>query len=48
MRQNSEGPSAFLLQPVSMGRLLGAIAADRHAAPPPRLSSGMVGEQVQL
>jgi hypothetical protein len=41
-------PTWFTLNPVpapiSMRGLLGAIAADRHVAPSPRLSPGMVGE----
>src|SRR6185295_2355236 len=35
----------LLLEPVSMGGLLGAIAADRHDAPPSRPAARMVGKE---
>src|ERR1700733_11270158 len=38
-------PSALVLQPFAMSRLLGAVAADRHAAPAPRAPCGVVGKQ---
>src|SRR5580704_10610336 len=37
-------PSALVLQPFAMSRLLGAVAADRHAAPAPRAPCGVVGK----
>jgi hypothetical protein len=32
------------LELLAMSRLFGAVAADRHAAPPARVSAGVVGE----
>src|SRR5215813_8401032 len=37
-------PSVLLLEPAAVRGLLGAIAADRHAAPPSRASPRVVGE----
>src|ERR1700745_3460899 len=37
-------PLALALQPLKMGGLLGAIAADCHAAPAARAPSRMIGE----
>ncbi len=33
-----------LLHPLAMRALLGAVAADRHAAPAPRMTTGVIGE----
>src|ERR1700733_7568309 len=38
-------PSALVPEPFAMSRLLGAIAADRHAAPAPRAPCRVVGKQ---
>lgn len=37
--------SALVVQPITVRGLLGAIATDRHAAPPSCSPAGMIGEQ---